>query len=297
MAEQHLKEAEPSRESSHYTIFPLCIYPQICINKPFFITHHWHDEIEIIYIEDGEFNIHVNGAVHNAKKGEVYFINSQEIHQITALTESSIHYAIVFKPEIIRFQWHDPSQQKYINPLIKGRIKYLFHVNDFPEIRAIIVREIKDILSAYQLAKDSWQIMAKASLLKIIATFIHHELIIQTGMPEEKSDEKAMIAKAIMTHIHENYMQKLTLDQLASLVNFSTPYFCKFFKSMIGKTATQYINEYRIEKACQLLTQTPDKIIDISFSVGFDNFSYFIRKFKTIKGMTPSEYRNINLHN
>lgn len=61
---------------------------------------------------------------------------------------------------------------------------------------------------------------------------------------------------------------------------------------MFGKTATQYINEYCIEKASQLLTQTNDQIIDIAFSVGFDNSSYFIRKFKSLKGMTPSEYRN-----
>lgn len=296
MAEQHLKEAEPSRESSHYTILPLQIYTQIYVNELFFVSHHWHDEMEIIYVEAGEFTIQLNGAVHHAKAGEVFFINSQEIHQISALTDASIHYAIVFNPEIIRFQWYDPSGQKYMNPLIKGRIKYLFHINDFPEIKAIMIREIKDIISAYQLAKDSWQIVAKASLLKIIATLIHHELIIQTGLPDDKSDEKAMIAKEIMAHIHENYMQKLTLDHLANLVNFSIPYFCKFFKSMFGKTATQYINEYRIEKACQLLTQTTHKIIDISFTVGFDNFSYFIRKFKTLKGMTPSEYRNINQH-
>jgi AraC-like DNA-binding protein len=293
MAKQHLKEATPSRESSDYTILPLQIYPQIYLNEVFFVSYHWHDEMEIVYIEEGEFIIHVSGAAHHAKMGEVLFINSQEIHQITALTDSSIHHAIVFNPEIIRFEWYDPSQRKYINPLIKGKIKYLFHINDFPDIKNIVVREIKDIVSAYQIAKDSWPIVAKASLLKIIATLINHELLIHISLPEEKDDEKAMIAKAIMTHIHENYMQKLTLDQLANLVNFSTQYFCKFFKLMFGKTAIEYINEYRIQKASQLLTQTNDKIIDIAFSVGFDNFSYFIRKYKSLKGMTPSEYRNI----
>lgn len=95
-----------------------------------------------------------------------------------ALTDSSIHHAIVFNPEIIRFEWYDPSRQKYINPLIKGKIKYLFHTNDFPEIKDIIVREIKDAVSAHQIEKDSWPILVKASLLKIIATPINHEFLI-----------------------------------------------------------------------------------------------------------------------
>ena len=294
MTNQDLKEATPTRESSDYAILPLHIYSHYISNEIFFVSHHWHDEMELIYIEAGEFVLHVNGATHQAREGEVYFVNSQEIHQITALTESSIHHAIVFNPEIIRFEWYDPSQQKYVNPLIKGKIKYLFHINDFPLIKAIVVREFKDALKAYQTTKDSWPIVVKACLLKMIAVLIDHELMIHTSLPEEKDDEKAMIAKSIMTHIHENYMHKLTLDQLASQANLSTPYFCKFFKTMFGKTAIEYINEYRIEKACQLLTQTNDKIIDVAFSIGFDNFSYFIRKFKSLKGMTPSAYRNIN---
>jgi AraC-like DNA-binding protein len=299
MVDQDLKEATPSRESSDYAIFPLHIYSHNCLNEIFFISHHWHDEMEIIYIERGEFILHVNGAVHQAKANEVYFINSQEIHQITALNESSIHHAIVFNPKIIRFEWYDPSGQKYINPLIKGKIKYLFHINDFPEIKEAIVQEFKNALSAYHNpnSTSSWPIMVKACLLKIIATLINNELVVHTVLPEEKNDEKAMIAKVIMIYIHENYMHKLTLDHLENLANLSTPYFCKFFKFMFGKTAVEYINEYRIEKACQLLTQTNDKIIDIAFSIGFDNFSYFIRKFKSLKGITPSAYRHNNRDN
>jgi len=95
-----------------------------------------------------------------------------------------------------------------------------------------------------------------------------------------------------MTHIQENYMRKMTIDELAELVKLSTSYFSKVFKSIFEKTTVEYINEYRIEKACLLLTQTDDKIIDIAFSVGFDNFSYFIRKFKALKGITPSTYRH-----
>jgi len=292
MSIQHLKEAVASRESSDYAIFPLEIYSPHPIDEIYFIPYHWHDEIEIIYIEKGDFVIHINGVAHSAHAGDVYFINSQEIHQIAALTPISSHHAIVFDPKIIRFEWHDASNQKYITPLIKGRVKYPTHINEWIGIKASIAREIKDAANAYHGGKPSWSIVVKASLLKIIATLVDHEIMVNTDLNEEKDNEKAMIAKTVMTYVQENYMNKITLDELAGLANLSTPYFCKFFKSMFEKTAVEYINEYRIEKACLLLAQMDDKIIDIAFSVGFENFSYFVRKFKAIKGVTPSAYRD-----
>lgn len=292
MSTLHLKETASSRESSNYAILPLQIYSHVMVNELFFISHHWHNELEILYIEKGSYVIHVNSVAHQAKEGEVYFINSQEIHQITALTHEAIHHAIVFDPKIIRFEWHDPSNQKYLNPVIRGKIKYPLHINHSPIANASIIKEFQEALTAYHHGHTSWQIVVKAALLKIIAILIDTKSMINADLAEEKDDEKAMTTRTVMAYIQGNYMNKITLDELADLANLSVNYFCKFFKSMFDKTAVEYINEYRIEKACSLLTQTDDKIIDIAFSVGFENFSYFIRKFKILKGMTPSEYRN-----
>jgi len=291
MIDQNLKEHSPDRQTSDYNILPLFIYSIHDHTNTFLVPYHWHDEMEFIYVEEGELLIHTNGHEQHAKKGEVYFLNSQEIHQICSVTPHSIHHAIIFDPKIIRFEWYDPCQQKYINPLIKGKIKYLFHANDHPTAKELIVRDFKDALAAYREQHNSWPITVKASLLKIIATLSSHDLLIHASTPQKSDNEKAMIAKMIMTYIQENHTERLTLDQLANVVNLSPQYFCKFFKATFGKTAVEYINEYRIEKACQFLKQTNDKIIDIAFSVGFDNASYFIRTFKTLKSMTPSDYR------
>ena len=60
-----------------------------------------------------------------------------------------------------------------------------------------------------------------------------------------------------------------------------------------GKSPLAFINEYRIQKAAQMLSETDLQISQIAQSVGFDNFSYFIRKFREYKSITPKEYRNI----
>nr|WP_296840942.1 helix-turn-helix transcriptional regulator [uncultured Marvinbryantia sp.] len=52
------------------------------------------------------------------------------------------------------------------------------------------------------------------------------------------------------------------------------------------------MNEYRIQKACQILTDSELPVSQVALSVGFDNFSYFIRKFREYKNVTPTEYRS-----
>lgn len=291
MSIQHLKETSDSRTTSNYAISPIAIYSPSPTDSFYFITHHWHDEIELIYIEEGEFNIHISGTTHFAKAGDVYFINSQEIHQITATTLTSIHHAIVFDPKTIRFEWHDITNQKFLNPLIKSTLKLPTSIVRNNKLNKLIGAEILQAAQSFHSEHISRTLVVKTSILKIMSLLAMHDMFILTENVKEKDNENAMIARTVMTYIQENYMNKITLDELADLVNLSTPYFCKLFKTMFDKTAVEYINEYRVEKASFMLTQTEEKIIDIAFLVGFENFSYFIRKFKSIKGMTPSIYR------
>ena len=81
------------------------------------------------------------------------------------------------------------------------------------------------------------------------------------------------------------------MQTLSEICFMSSNYFCHYFKKEIGKTPISFINEYRIEKACEMLSECNLPISNIALSVGFDNFSYFIRKFREYKGITPKEYR------
>jgi len=78
------------------------------------------------------------------------------------------------------------------------------------------------------------------------------------------------------------------------LRSYNPQYFCRYFKKNIGKTITEYINDVRIEKAAQALAETNDKIIDIAQNCGYENVSYFIRRFRRTKGMTPVQYREMS---
>jgi AraC-like DNA-binding protein len=71
--------------------------------------------------------------------------------------------------------------------------------------------------------------------------------------------------------------------------------FCKYFKKRTNKTYFQFLNELRIENACQVLIKNPDStIVEIAYRNGFNNISNFNRKFKELKLTTPSSYRRLH---
>ena len=92
-------------------------------------------------------------------------------------------------------------------------------------------------------------------------------------------------------YMHET----LSVKDISEHGFLSTSYVCTFFKSETGQTLNQYLTEYRMEKAKQLLKDARFKISDISSRVGYSDGNYFGKSFKKYSGFSPSEYRERNI--
>jgi len=99
------------------------------------------------------------------------------------------------------------------------------------------------------------------------------------------------VVKAIQ-YINHNYMNEITLDDLASLTNLSRNYFCRIFKEETGEGFVDYLNRIRINKAKLLLSNTDQRIVDIACNVGIRDYRYFCDIFKKFTGSCPSKYRD-----
>ena len=96
----------------------------------------------------------------------------------------------------------------------------------------------------------------------------------------------------IKDYISRNYMNDtLSVKDISGHVYLSASYVCTFFKSETGQTLNQYLTEYRMEKAKQLLSDPRYKISEISSKVGYTDGNYFGKSFKKYSGFSPSEYR------
>ena len=124
---------------------------------------------------------------------------------------------------------------------------------------------------------------------------LHEKLVQKTGdffQAATNTEEENSTIFLIKDYISQKYMNEtLSVKDISDHVFLSTSYVCTFFKNETGQTLNQYLTEFRMEKAKQLLADPRYKIADISSRVGYSDGNYFGKSFKKYTGLSPSEYR------
>lgn len=126
--------------------------------------------------------------------------------------------------------------------------------------------------------------LAHASRRKLVSNMYESETLI--------SHSKSRRISKVCKYIEDNLSQKITLADVALLVNMSESAFSHFFKKKTGISFITYLNNMRVAKACDLLASTSLSASEICYDCGFNNKSNFIRIFTKRKNMTPIEYRS-----
>jgi AraC-like DNA-binding protein len=111
--------------------------------------------------------------------------------------------------------------------------------------------------------------------------------VVQNTINERDSERLNKVYKYVI----DNIQHEISLDKAAFIANLSTSAFCRYFRKRVNKTFVQFLNEIRIGQACRLLVNENQSITDICYTCGYNNNSYFIRKFKEVTGFTPLSYR------
>lgn len=91
--------------------------------------------------------------------------------------------------------------------------------------------------------------------------------------------------------IHRHYMQDISLNDVAGKAGMSSSYFSSFFKQEMGMSLIEYLTQFRMDKAKNLMMDPDLKLYNISEMVGYQDVKYFSRLFKKTEGVTPGEYR------
>lgn len=109
-------------------------------------------------------------------------------------------------------------------------------------------------------------------------------------MDADAMDDRG-INRAI-AHLRENLTEELTEEDLATITGQSASAFSRSFRRRTGTTLIRYMNQLRIDLACQMLLTDPGiKVTDVCYDVGFSNLSNFNRHFLKLKGVSPSRFR------
>ncbi len=110
-----------------------------------------------------------------------------------------------------------------------------------------------------------------------------------------KASRASSLLSLVLGYIHKNYGTELSLESAAEVVRVSPFYLSKLFRKETGKTFIDYLTEFRIKKAKELLSIPTNNVKDVCYMVGYRDPNYFARVFKKISGITPTEYRDKNV--
>ena len=124
-------------------------------------------------------------------------------------------------------------------------------------------------------------------LVELCRSALKHGLV---NTPSVKSKSTGWLER-LRQHLDTDYRKPQTLPGICSTTGMNSSYLCRAFKQYTGVTLMEYLNMRRIQAAMIHLRSTDDKIIQIAFESGFNDLAYFNRKFRTITGKTPTQYR------
>jgi two-component system response regulator YesN len=114
-------------------------------------------------------------------------------------------------------------------------------------------------------------------------------------MSKNGLDKSYWIVEKAKKYMEEQHSNELKAFEVAAWLKITPSYFSYIFKQSTSKSFTEYMNELRIEHAKQLLATTHDKVFEIADKVGYKEYKYFVSVFKSHTGMTPKEFRTLNV--
>lgn len=267
-----------------YTTYP-CSIPLDFSSVP----PHWHEEMEIIYVKKGTGLVTVDLKQYTVSAGSILFIIPGQLHSIDQYENETMEYEnIIFKLDILISKQSDACSSDYFQPLLNGNLSIPTLVEPTHPYYASIAACVDGADEVCKSYPEAYQLAIKAQLFLMFHILFSQCCTMVTHRKSQKSLEKM---KQIIKYVENNYMEKITIADIAEELGLSQSHFMKFFKNIMGASFIEYLNEYRLTMVSRLLISSESSILNIAGESGFDNLSYFNRMFKKRFGMTPREYR------
>jgi len=246
---------------------------------------HYHPEFELVYVEADAGIRHVGTHISTYTQSDLVFIGGNLPHlNFDYRLRSDYHQIVIqLRTDFLGTAFSLAPEFLQIKQLFKAA-EYGIAFNG--ETKALVAEKLKQMDSLNSLE----QLLALISIFQLLAGSDETErLNIDLTSKDFILKDKIRMG-AIYEYIDANFHQKPDVNVVAQKVNLTTPAFCRYFKRQTNITFTEFVNQYRIERAKNLLMQSHN-VSETCYAVGFESISYFNKLFKQITGENPSDFR------
>ena len=245
---------------------------------------HFHEDIEIMTIKEGQLMYTVNGKQLLLREGDTIVINSNQIHYNSCVNGGVAKYVIcVIHPSILVNSV--AVEMQAVRPIIDNPdLPYLRfrYINEHTESIRNLILALPDVRhDPFAITKQFYQIW---DIIRKQAETL--------GKTEEVvSDPRMMSFKTMMHFIANNYQKQITLSDIAASGNISKSLCNTLFHQYVGESPINYLMHLRARKVAELLRAGKMSMSDIAQLTGFGGVSYMSETFRKFFEKSPREYR------
>ncbi len=261
---------------------PINMYLADIREKPLY----WQDSIQIIFVLEGNIEVSVENEIYTLSEREIEIINSNEVYGIKS-QEKNMVLVLQVDPNFFEKYYEDASE--------------VFFYTDSPEKEnqesekyQIIKRYISIFLYEVVSKIDDYEDQIEENLIEMMYHLLNNfHYLYYEGEGESLRDDKEQFERyhRIVKYLGNNYMNKVSLQDIAEREFLSSQYLSFKIKNILGHGFNEFLNQIRVEESTKLLLDTDKRISEISEEVGFSHIRYYNKHFKLHYKLTPLQYR------
>ena len=224
---------------------------------------HLHQSFEIILVLEGEMRVLVDDRSYDLKAGNAVLVFPHQLHSLAST--KCRHKVYIFSPELVK---------AYSSK----------HITEIPSDN--LFSPTKNLFLFFSDIDNDASLLRKKSLLYSLCDEFDHDAVYRS-----RDDQPGNVLHTIFGFVEDNYKNDCSLYMLAAKSGYSYSYLSRYFKKMTGISYNEYVNQYRIGKACYLLSNTACSTVECAYEAGYRSLRNFNRNFKIYTNSTPQEYR------
>lgn len=255
---------------------------------------HNHAYIEMIYVYSGTCIHFVEEQAFTMNRGDLCILAPDAMHAVSANDDDAIIINIMISKKMFDMSFLDilksgKAVKDFLEHILYNRQVspyIIFPTKDDPWLQETVLRVYNERKEKDYLYNESVTLYVKQIFIHIIR---HYEMMAIVSNPLDNSQENNIVA--LMGYININY-NHVTLKQVARFFGYNETYLGQMIQKYTGKTFNTLVTKIQMEHAKKLLEESHLSITEVGNEVGCYDSSHFTRKFKSVYGMTPKDYRN-----
>lgn len=252
---------------------------------------HFHLEVELTLITEGRGRRFVGDHIATYGPGDLVLLGPELPHfwHSEAVEgserERSRSLVVQFLPDFLGTKFLGLPELDAIRKLFLYSARGLKFTGRTQERAA-------DILLRMSTRSPQGQLLGLLQALDILSRSPDVEVLATEGFApllDNRTEERINLCQ---DYIFDNLDRQIRLDDVAAHMNMSPSAFSRYFKRIMGKNFSHFVNELRVGQACRALIESDRTIADIAFKSGFNNLSNFNRRFRELRGVSPRQFRD-----